>query len=283
MEQDSSYISIDEFEILSSFIYRKSGIKLENNKAYFMNNRVQKRLKDLNFASISDYIRYLKFSDRDGKELQQLLNQVTINETFFFRDYPQLEAFVECLKDVVNKKMETNHYSLNIWSAGCSTGEEPYTLSIILHEILDDIDKWKVKIIASDIDEEALHKAESGIYDYRSLKETPEEYINTYFSFEPSINKYSVQKNIRSKINFEHLNLNDKHSMRSKNNFDIIFCRNVLIYFDDESRKRAVEYFYSALNKNGYIFLGSSESMGRITSAFKLLRINNKYLVYSKE
>lgn len=278
-----AYISIEEFEILSSFIYRKSGIKMDNNKAYFMNNRVQKRLKDLEIEDIGEYIRYLKFSDKNNAELQHLLNAITINETFFFRDYPQLEAFVECLKELVARKVEKRDFTLKLWSAGCSTGEEPYTLSIILHEVLDNVKNWRISITGSDIDENALRKASNGIYDIRSMKESPEEYIHTYFDHNKHENQFKVKDFIRKPIHFEHLNLNDKQAMRNKKYFDFIFCRNVLIYFDDESRKRAVEYFYTALNRSGYIFLGSSESMGRITSAFKLLRINNKFLVYSKE
>jgi chemotaxis protein methyltransferase CheR len=276
------YLSPEEFEILANFIYHKSGIKMEASKTYLLNNRVQKRIKELRFSGAAEYIRYLKYSDKNGSELQEFLNLVTVNETFFFRDFPQLEAFVECLKAVVDLKMLTNDYTLRIWSAGCSTGEEPYTLSIILHEILDDITKWKVSIVASDIDQVVLRKAEAGIYEYRSVKDTPPEYLDTYFKYNRENQKYQVNQSVKSIVHFEHLNLNDKDRMRLKRNFDIIFCRNVLIYFDDESRRRAVEIFYSALNEKGYVFLGSSESMGRITLAFKLIRLN-KFLVYCKE
>jgi chemotaxis protein methyltransferase CheR len=282
LSREDEYLSPEEFEILANFIYHKSGIKMESNKTYIMNNRVQKRIKELNLKTPTEYIRMLKYSDKSGSELQELLNLITVNETFFFRDYPQLEAFVECLKDVVNRKMEVGDYTLRIWTAGCSTGEEPYTLSIILHEILDDIKKWKITITASDIDLVILRKAEVGIYDNRSVKEAPDEYLKQYFTFIPEKGTFSVNNNIRSLVNFEHLNLNDKEKMRLKRNYDFIFCRNVLIYFDDDSRRRAVENFYSALNNKGFIFLGSSESMGRITSSFKLIRLN-KHLVYCKE
>ncbi|MCB1141309.1 MAG: protein-glutamate O-methyltransferase CheR [Leptospiraceae bacterium] len=280
--KEEEYLSPEEFEILSNFIYHKSGIKMESNKTYIMNNRVQKRIRELNMSKPSEYIRYLRFSDKTGKELQELLNLVTVNETFFFRDFQQLEAFVECLRDVVERKMKNDDYSIRIWSAGCSTGEEPYTLGIILNEILDDIKKWNVVLTASDIDQVILSRAEKGVYDPRSVKETPEEYVKNYFHYDPDSNTYHINNEIKNLVRFEHLNLNDKEKMRMKRNYDFIFCRNVLIYFDDDSRRRAVEHFYSALNYNGFIFLGSSESMGRITSAFRLIRLN-KYLVYNKE
>lgn len=282
MNLNESYLSPEEFEILSNLIYQKSGIKMSSDKTYILNNRVQKRVSESNVKSPSEYIRLLRYGDREGIELQKLLNNITVNETFFFRDFPQLEAFVECLKIVVERKMKTDDYTLRIWSAGCSTGEEPYTLSIILHEILDNIKNWKVNIIASDIDLNILKRAEEGIYESRSVKETPDEYLKQYFTYSQKYNHYSINDNIRSIVKIEHLNLNDKEKMRLKRNFDFIFCRNVLIYFDDTSRRRAVEHFYSALNDKGFIFLGSSESLGRITNAFKLIRLN-KYLVYCKE
>jgi chemotaxis protein methyltransferase CheR len=281
-KDEEEYISPEEFEILSSFIYHKSGIKLETAKTYLLNNRVQKRIRELGFKAAAEYIRFLKYSDKNGNEFQELLNLITVNETYFFRDFPQLEAFVECLKVLVDKKVEKNDYTLKIWSAGCSSGEEAYTLGIILHEILGNVKDWRISILGSDIDKTILQKAQKGKYDFRSVKDSPSEYMDMYFDFQPGEKTYNVKNFIRNMVEFEHLNLNDKDRMRMKRNFDFIFCRNVLIYFDDESRRRVVEHFYSALNESGYIFLGSSESMGRITSAFKLIRLN-KYLVYCKE
>ncbi len=280
--KEEEYLSPEEFEILANFIYHKSGIKMESNKTYLLNNRIQKRIREKDMRSASEYIRYLKYSDKNGTELQELLNLVTVNETFFFRDFPQLEAFVECLKKTVQRKADEQNYTLKIWSAGCSTGEEPYTLSIILHEILDNVRNWKLQVTASDLDQAVLKKAQQGLYEYRSIRDVPAEYIDMYFSYDADSKIYRVNDNIRSLIQFEHLNLNDRDKMRIKGNYDFIFCRNVLIYFDDDSRRRAVEHFYSALNENGYIFLGSSESLGRITSAFKMIRLN-KFLVYCKE
>lgn len=280
--EDIDYLSPEEFEILANFIYHKSGIKLEGNKTYLLNNRIQKRLRELQIKSPGDYIRILKYSDKDGFELQELLNLVTVNETFFFRDFPQLESFVECLKNVVERKMQTNDNTMRIWCAGCSTGEEPYTLSIILNEILDNVAEWKLHILASDIDKSVLARAEIGIYEERSVKDVPEEYMSRYFKRDMHKKTSKVNEGIRSIIQFEHLNLSDREKMRAKRNYDFIFCRNVLIYFDDTSRQRVVNNFYSTLNPKGYIFLGSSESMGRITSAFKLIRLN-KHLVYCKE
>jgi len=282
LKPEENYISSEEFEILSNFIYHKSGIKLDSSKTYLLNNRLQKRLKEVGLKSASEYISFLKYSDKKGIELQELLNLITINETYFFRDFPQLEAFVECLKLVVEKKVQKNDYTLKLWSAGCSSGEEVYTLAIILNEILENVKDWQITVLGSDLDLQILEKAKKGEYEYRSIKTCPEEYLKTYFDFLPEKDVYKVKDFLKDIVRFEHLNLNDKEKMRFKKNFDFIFCRNVLIYFDDDSRRRVVEHFYSALNLGDYIFLGSSESMGRITNAFKLVRLN-KHLVYCKE
>lgn len=274
-------ITIDEFDRFADLIYRKTGIRFEQKKIYFVSKRIEKRMEILGIDKPDDYLRYLKFSDKNGREFQELINLLTINETYMFRDFTQLQAFAEyCLPEVVDRKMAKNDYTVRIWSAGCSTGEEPYTLSIILHEMFEDISEWDVKILATDIDEVALKKCNEAIYESRSVKDVPEEYLDKYFLIKGD--KYMVNNDIRSIVQFEHLNLGDPFAIRRYKNFDFIFCRNVLIYFDDQSRKRIVDHFYIALNKGGFIFLSSSESLSRITTAFKLKRLGG-HLVYTKE
>lgn len=276
-------ITIYEFEQLADYIYRKTGIRYESKKMYYLAKRIEKRMEILGIDSESEYIRYLRFSDSDGQELQQFVNLITVNETFFFRDFSQLRAFAEhALQDVIEKKNRSMDYKLRIWSAGCSSGEEPYTLAIILKEMVDYVKQWDVEIIASDIDQNILDKAQQGVFSERSIKEVPKEYLEKYFH-QSGNGTYRLHSNeLKDMIRFEHLNLFDKAALRSHRGYDFIFCRNVLIYFDDASRKEVVDHFYAALNKGGYIFLGSSESAGRITSAFKIKRAGDG-LVYQKE
>jgi chemotaxis protein methyltransferase CheR len=276
-----AFISHDEFEFLAGFIYRKTGIRYEFKKLYFLSKRVQKRMEELGLETTDDYIRKLRFADPEHQEFQLLLNLLTINETYFFRDFPQLQAFAEnCLPEVTEKKEAAGKRNLRIWSAGCASGEEPYTIAIILLEMLENPEQWKIDIVASDIDLNMLEKAKKAVYDERSIRDVPEEYLEHYFTV--SGNQYRLNSNIRRMVRLEHLNLGERESVRQKSAFDIIFCRNVLIYFDDISRKQLVDQFYVTLNPGGYIFLGSSESVGRISSAFKLKRTGN-YLVYYKE
>lgn len=273
--------TVDEFNRFSELIYEKTGIRFEMKKMYFIGKRVQKRIDEVGADSVSEYIRLLKFIDKDGKELQNLMNLLTVNETYFFRDFPQLTAFAEdSLIELTDKKRKQDDRTLRIWSAGCSSGEEPYTLAIILLEMVDDIKYWDVDIVATDIDDPVIEKAKRAVYSNRSIKDVPPDYLERYFT-RKGFDNYQLKDIIKNMITFEHLNLSDSALMRKKKNFDFIFCRNVLIYFDDLSRKKVVDHFYLALNKGGYIFLGSSESAGRINSAFKIKRMTN-YLVYYK-
>lgn len=275
-------LSNNEFNTLSDLIYRKIGIRFELKKIYFVSKRVEKRIEALSLETPMEYIRYLRFSDRDGMEFQALINLLTVNETYFFRDYPQIQSFAEhSLPEVIERKIAQGDNTLRIWSAGCSTGEEPYTLAIILQEMFEDLSEWKVEILASDIDERVLALSKAGIYDKRSVKEMPEVYLRKYFR-PGKPGTYHLSSKIKSMVSFEHLNFFDRLDMRKRKCFDFVFCRNVLIYFDDSSRRQVVDHFYIALNKGGYIFLGSSESVGRITTAFKLKR-SGDFLAYCKE
>lgn len=274
-------ITADEFEILTDWIYRKTGIRYEVKKRYFLTKRIEKRMDALGLTSVTEYIRTLRFADPRSQELQRLIDLLTINETYFFRDFSQLQAFGEhCLMEIVAGKAEAGERRLRVWSAGCSTGEEPYTLGIIIREMVDDIDAWEVTIEAGDIDRSVLEKARAGIYEPRSLRDLPAVYLERYFHKLPN-DTYRINKTIRDMVTFEHINLSDKVAIRQKRGFDFIFCRNLLIYFDDVSRKRLVDQLYVALNPSGYIFLGASESIGRISTAFRIKRMGG-YIVYCK-
>ncbi|BAI80670.1 chemotaxis protein methyltransferase CheR [Deferribacter desulfuricans SSM1] len=274
-------VSTTELKDLINLIYKKTGIKFEEKKLYFISKRLEKRMEATGCETVREYIRYLKFRDKSGDEFQELMNLLTINETYFFREFPTLQAFAEhCLPRVIENKKKTGSNKIRIWSAGCSTGEEPYTLAIICKEMIDDFDEWDVNILATDIDRNALAKAKLGRYSDRSVSKVPEEYYEKYFYYDNG--SHCVVDEIKKLVTFEHLNLMDSVNLRKKKGFDFIFCRNVLIYFDDISRRQVVNHFYMALNKGGYIFLGHSESVGRITTAFKLKKYG-EHLVYVKE
>jgi len=241
--------------------------------------RIERRAELLKLDSLSEYFIMLKFAP-NSTEWAKLINDLTVNETYFFRDFPQLRNFAEdVLPVVVKNKLEKQSKKLKVWCAACSTGEEAYTLSIILQEMLEDFDRWEVQIIASDINTEVLQQARIGLYESRSIRDVPPEYLEKYFTLRQD--KYLITGKARKPITFKQINLMDEEEMSKVCGCDFIFCRNCLIYFDDESRKKVVDNFYEALLPEGFLFLGHSESVGRISSAFNVQRIGDS-IVYSR-
>jgi len=274
-------LSGEHFGKLTQQIYLRLGLHFEDKKNYFLQKRIEKRMGCLGLADPGEYVFLLCHGDPEGKEMQALANLVTTNETYMFREYEQLEAFANyCLPEVLSAKQGRGEQKLRIWSAGCSSGEEAYTLAIILQEVFPQSQYWDCEIVATDIDENMLAQAARARYWWRSVREVPAEYLEKYFLQEND--SYTLRPKTTSLVRVAHLNLHDRVAMRAMRNFDFIFCRNVLIYFDDRSRKGVVDHFYNSLNRGGYIFLGHSESVGRISSAFKLKRVGT-HLVYAKE
>ncbi len=273
-------LELRDYIKIRDFIYKHSGLHFEEKKIYFVKKRLSIRMKALAIESPKEYLWLLKYGDPDGKELQELINLLTTNETYFFREFDQLAVFAEnCLQEVCASKEEKGNKTLRIWSAGCSTGEEPYTISIILLEMLDRYHSWDIEILATDIDTKVLKKAREGIYSRRAVKDVPEEYLEKYFI--KNDDNYRVKSIVKRPVRFRHLNLIDEKKMRLIKGIDFLFCRNVLIYFDETTRISVVSNFYDSLNVGGYIFLGHSESMSRISTAFALRR-KNGFIVYQK-
>ncbi len=272
-------LDISSFLKLRDFIYRRTGIFFEEKKLYFVKKRVRAHMEALGFDDFDAYYRFLRFRD-DGSAFQELINSLTTNETYFFREFDQLAVFAEeCLPLVCERKLSRGSRRLRIWSAGCSTGEEPYTLAIILWEMIDDLPRWDARIEATDIDTNALARAQKGVYGPRSVRNVPREYLERYFIRQGD--QYRVKEEVRSLVKFYQLNLFDHQRMSQMKGFDFIFCRNVLIYFDERARREVVAHFYRALTPGGFIFLGHSESLSRITSAFKPRRLGGM-IVYQK-
>ena len=274
-------ISAEHLEKLGQQIYRKLGLYFDDKKNYFLKTRVAKRMAALGMEDPNDYVFMVSYADTNGLEMQALANLVTTNETYMFREYDQLQGFANyCLPEVLSAKQDCGEKSLRIWCAGCSSGEEAYTLAMIVQEVFPQSQSWDCKIVATDIDENMLRKVTAARYEQRSINDVPQEYMDKYLIAEGE--GYVVRRRTAALVEPRHLNLNDRMALRAMRGFDFIFCRNVLIYFDDLSRKSVVDHFYNALNPGGYIFLGHSESIGRVTTAFKLKRFEN-HLVYVKE
>jgi chemotaxis protein methyltransferase CheR len=274
-------LSVEQFQSLSQQIYQKLGLHFDDKKIYFLKTRVAKRMTALGIDDPRDYVFLVSYADPKGVEMQALANLVTTNETYMFREYDQLQAFANhCLPEVLSAKQARGERTLRIWSAGCSSGEEAYTLAMILQDVFPQAQSWDCEIAATDIDENMLRKVVAARYGARSVNEVPDEYRQKYLIEDGD--EWIVRRRTASLVQVRHLNLQDRMAMRAMRGFDFIFCRNVLIYFDDLSRKAVIDHFYNALNPGGYVFLGHSESVGRVTTAFKLKRFE-AHLVYVKE
>jgi len=270
-------LSDELFDKFIKLIYKKTGLHYEYNKKYFVQKRIEKRAELLEMETLSEYFMMLKFAD-DSTEFYRLINDLTVNETYFFRDFPQLRNFAEDVLPIFAKEKESRK-KIKIWCAACSTGEEPYTLFIILQEMLEKPEEWEIQILASDINTEVLQSARTGLYESRAVKDVPPEYLEKYFT--KRHDKYLINLNVKKSVAFKRINLMDENDRSNINGCDFIFCRNCLIYFDDESRRSVLSSFYESLNPGGFVFLGHSESVGRISSAYKVKRIGDT-IVYFK-
>lgn len=270
-------LSDELYDKFIKLIYKKTGLFYEYGKKYYVHKRIEKRALKLAMETLNEYYIMLKFTE-DSIEFYQLVNDLTVNETYFFRDFPQLRNFAEEVLPIFEKE-KGDGKKLKIWCAACSTGEEAYTLSIILQEMLEKPERWNIQILATDINTEVLQSAKIGLYDSRSIKDVPHEYLDKYFTRRKD--KYLINLEVRKLVSFKQLNLMDEDAMSNINGCDFIFCRNCLIYFDDVSRGKVVSDFYESLNPGGYLFLGHSESVGRISSAYRVKRIGDT-IIYSR-
>jgi chemotaxis protein methyltransferase CheR len=262
-------ISDAEFVQLRDFIYEKCGIFVDIKRKYLFESRFSKRLADLSLPGFADYIKYLKFDMRKNEELATLFELVTTNETSFCRDGKQLEAFQDkVLREVLDAQRKTGRLELNIWSAGCSSGEEPYTLAILLHETLRaEVARWRISITAVDLSRAMIERAREGVYADYAFKTTPDDIRQKYFT--KSTEGWKIKPEVARLVTFQEMNLNDPLALKRMPRSHIVFCRNVVIYFDDAMKKKVVGSFYDNLLPGGYLMLGHSETLHKVSSLFK--------------
>lgn len=275
-------ISDAEFAQLRDFIYAQSGIFVADNRKYLVENRLSARLKELNLKSFAEYHAYLQYDAGRRQELNRLFEVITTNETSFYRNPPQLKVFQDMvLKDVLDKLRASRQKRLRIWSAGCSTGEEPYTIAIILHEVLrTELPTWDIRITANDLSEAVLAQARAGVYSDYSLRTTPKEIVPRYFV--PDGANYRIKPEVKRLVSFGQINLSDRMMLKRVERSHIVFCRNVIIYFDDEMKKNVITAFYDNLLPEGQLLIGHSESLHNISRAFRPKHYPGA-IIYSKE
>jgi chemotaxis protein methyltransferase CheR len=263
-------VTDDEFVQLRDFIYQQSGIFIAENRKYLVENRLSTRIKALNLKNFGEYYYYLRFDAGRKAELSKLFEVITTNETSFYRNPPQLKVFQDViLPQTLDGIRQKGFKKLRIWSAGCSTGEEPYTLAMILHEVLkNEIPAWDIRITANDLSEAVLAAARMGLYNDYALRTTPKEIIAKYFRKNAN-QVYEVDPKLKRLISFAPANLSDRMALKRNEKSHIIFCRNVIIFFDDEMKRQVIESFYDNLLPGGCLLIGHSESLHNISRTFK--------------
>jgi chemotaxis protein methyltransferase CheR len=260
-------LSAADLRRVSEFLYQLTGMTFGENKRYYIERRIADGLAASGAANLGDYLNRLA-ADRGAAE--KLVNSFTVNETYFYREEHQLQALGRSmLPEIVSNRQPGD--LVRIWSMPCSTGEEAYSIAIWLLENWAMVDAYHIEIIGSDVDTAAIAAAKAGVYGERSLSRLPERVVASYFE-PPKAGARKIIDDLRESVHFTTANLIDPASMRAVGRFDIIFCRNLLIYFDDASRAVAADHLFDCLNPGGFLCLGHTESMSRISGRFTTAR-----------
>ena len=275
-------MSDQTFMLIREFVYQQTGIYFQDNKKYLLEGRLGKRLQVLELNDFERYLALVKSTNARGDEMRFLYDAVTINETFFFRNEPQFEALEKALvPQIATSKKGTPGAKLRVWSAASSSGEEAHTISMIFSERIKPAYPWlDLEVVGTDINTNVIEIARSGVYREYSVRNMPKQYLDKYFT--TTDQRFHLKEQIKRPVRFEHLNLYDRSRMRMMTKFDVIFCCNVLIYFDQKSKIQVVADLYDALNPGGHLFIGYAESLHGISTAFKLINFP-KTVAYKKE
>ena len=275
-------LSDKSFAVWRQFIYDNCGIYFQDNKKYLLESRLQKRINLLGLNSFEEYYSFITSNGNSLREKKYLYEAITINETYFFRNPPQFDALISnILPEIIQNKKGLFKNKIRIWSAASSSGEEPYTMAILIKEMIKPkYPNIEFEIVGTDINKSVIETAQKGIYKEYSIRNTPEYFLRKYF--QANNGRYQIQPDIHKMTSFKLLNLYNPIDMKSMFNFDVIFCANVLIYFDVQSKIKVVSRLYDALNNGGYLFIGYSETLHGISKAFRLVSFP-KTIGYKKD
>ena len=273
---EQAHLSSDDLQRVCDFLYRQTGMMFGESKRYYIERRLTDRIVAIGAPNFAVYFGQLR---ADGQERERLINAFTVNETYFYREEHQLACLSRSLlPDLITTRRPGD--KIRIWSAPCSTGEEAYSIAIWLLENWRMVDAYNVEIVGSDIDTLVLEAARQGLYGARALSRLPEQVVESYFG-QSRRHRRQIIDDLRESVSFTPANLVDAASLAGQGTFDVIFCRNVLIYFDDESRLTAADNLYDRLNPGGYLCLGHTESMSRISERFVVRRFEDA-IVYQR-
>ncbi len=258
-------ITEKEFDKLASYIHQNYGIHLTEKKMLLMTGRLSNLLETKHIRNYSDYYDYV-VSDHSGQAVTELIDKITTNHTFFMREAEHFKYFGDVVLPYLKKTIPD--YDLRIWSAGCSYGQEPYTLSMIIQDYFESsMHLWDTQLLATDISQKVLSKAIGGVYSASEIAQLPLQWKINYFH-QVGYDEYEVNEEIKRNIVFKKFNLMDT-TFPFKRRFHVIFCRNVMIYFDNKTKEELINKFYQMTEPGGYLFIGHSESLNRETTDYK--------------
>jgi chemotaxis protein methyltransferase CheR len=267
----------EEFRIIRDIVHEYCGIFFQDDVTYLLERRLQPRLEELGLPSFTEYHRHLRYHAKRRVELEEIIELLTTNETYFFREEYQLRAFSEeILPELLDRRRAERR--LRLWSAGCSTGEEAYSIAMLVREE-PRAAGWDVEIFGNDISRRVLQVARRGIYSRSSFRRLEPFYQRRYF--QPVGDRFQVDAALRAMVSFGQLNLLDGEMLQLVGLVDAIFCRNVLIYFDKPARLKVLRSFYDKLQPRGYLLLGHSESLIHVSTDFELVHLKND-MVYRR-
>lgn len=261
----------EEFRLIREFVAEEFGLLIDEERISYLSYRLQPRLDELRLSSFRDYYAFLKYSPEGYGEFQKLASALTNNETYFFREDAQLNVFTSHIIPRLKEIEQTNaRRKIRIYSAGCSSGEEVYSIAILLIESGLFLWDWDIKVTGIDIDPRMIYHARNGVYSGRAFQTTPPLYLERYFT--KAGEDYQVKDSLRRITHFEEGNLLRLESFRDNDPAQVIFCRNVFIYFSEDTTRKITESFADLLGPEGHLFLGHSESLSRISSRYQSIR-----------
>ncbi len=271
-------LPVDVFRLLRDLISDYCGIFFDDDSKYILERRLNRRLGINGLDNFRDYYRFLLYDKRKDDEMSSVIDVLTVNETYFFREHRQLKAFSEEICEEL-RPLKSETRKIRIWSAGCASGEEPYTIAMLLLDNPGLFRGWDVEVVGSDINQRVLRTARTGLYTKNSFRATDGYYLEKYFEKDGDV--YKIKDEVKRLVNFNSLNLLDSGKVHLVRKADVIFCRNVLMYFHLPAKKKLIDNLFDRLADGGYLFLGHAESLINVSTAFSLKHLKND-MVYQK-
>ncbi len=274
-------LSKEDFRLFQRLLVETSGLYFTPDKNQHLQSALWQRIQQRGHDSYGEYYRFLKYHPEGRIELKDLFDLITIGETYFFRNKAQFEVLQKfVLPDIVRRSLSCGDKSIRVWSAGCSGGDEAYSIAIAIMESVPSCESWNISILGTDINRNELRRAREGIYGERAVSQLPKEYLEKYFEIQGT--HFLLKAHVRELVQFEYHNLAcDPYLHEKMREVDLLFCRNVIIYFDDQTTQRVIDHFYNCLAPHGYLFLGHTETLWQITNHFERVEFPQAF-IYQK-